>query len=765
MESGRGGGGNAVCLPRLETESFRSITERGDIDQIATLYLSAYRTKEGLKLQTNKMSKKVISLFLTLSMLCGLMVTSASATGGTWSGSGSAADPYLIADAADLTTLATNVNAGNSYASTYFKVIADITAASTWAGIGKPAITNAATNSPYVSGGTGFAGILYSEGTAKTITVDRTASVSGVGGLVNYLAPGGVVRNLNVTGTVNVTGSKDAVGGVVGYNSGTIDKVTNTATVSAGTCYNVGGVCGFNNGYYSTTGGADATGAVDGYILNSANTGAVTGYGKVGGIVGENAGTVNSCSNTAAITGTNAGKNGVGGIAGRNGNNNTAVESGRIWNCYNTANITVNSGKWAGGICGFQNSLSNCVNCYNLGNISGVSYLDHIAGNNEGSVSNCYGLRTATGPQGYDGASLKTNAEMMTTGFLASLHLGASGRWTQDVDANTGAVISLPYLTKTATTSNTNPATGMTFTMYSSPFQTTYAVGDTFDATGTIIRAVGADGSYVTVPNYTVSKTTALATSDTSVTISGSYNASSFSYTIDIKVTNPSTYYLDPNAASGGDGSQTSPFNTLTAALTAAGVGDVIALVNTVELGNLGRLDNDVTFTRANGFTGVMFNVNPGSGNTLILTTMRVNGTGTLFAVNSGTLQLRGGLVTKNAAVAVAVGANSALTLNKAAVRGTTNSVTVANGGAFTLEDFGGSVLSGPVYLADGTRITVGAAIPCDIEVESETAASGTVIANGTGSYTLTEGDYSAVTVNGGGVNIILSDNQIVIAA
>ena len=61
------------------------------------------------------------------------------------------------------------------------------------------------------------------------------------------------MKDFTLTGTVAVSGSKDAVGGVAGYNSGTIDNVTNNAAINAQNCYNVGGIAGFNNGYYGSS--------------------------------------------------------------------------------------------------------------------------------------------------------------------------------------------------------------------------------------------------------------------------------------------------------------------------------------------------------------------------------------------------------------------------------------------------------------------------------------------------------------------------------
>ncbi len=79
----------------------------------------------------------------------------------------------------------------------------------------------------------------------------------------------------------------------MGYNSGIIDNVSSSVIVTANRAYNVGGIAGFNNGYYDSDGSYSAS--AEAYILNSKNDGSVTGYHKVGGITGENSGTINSC--------------------------------------------------------------------------------------------------------------------------------------------------------------------------------------------------------------------------------------------------------------------------------------------------------------------------------------------------------------------------------------------------------------------------------------------------------------------------------------
>jgi hypothetical protein len=262
-------------------------------------------------------------------------------------GNGTAASPWQIAHEADLDAIEGHMEENEGYNGKYFILTRNLTLSEDWTGLGKVTVSTMQTNSPYISEGTGFAGDL--DGGGFTVTVDRTETdVNGVGGLINYLAPSGNLHDITIDGTVTLlyndkpdcnstaTGLS-ALGGVVAYNSGTINRVTNKAEVSIGwgadsgmtgesleTCqiYNVGGIAGFNDNCYMT-------GAI-GLIQNSSNQGDVTGYEKVGGIAGENAGVIASCYNSAEIKPTCTRRSGAGGITGRNGNNNTAVETGTI---------------------------------------------------------------------------------------------------------------------------------------------------------------------------------------------------------------------------------------------------------------------------------------------------------------------------------------------------------------------------------------------------------------------------------------------------
>jgi hypothetical protein len=158
-----------------------------------------------------------------------------------------------------------------------------------------------------------------------------------IGGVCGYNT--GTISNSYNTGAV--TGSGWYVGGVCGYNDGTISNSYNTGVVT-GSGWNVGGVCGYNTGT----------------INNSYNTGAVTGDGwKVGGVCGYNTGMINNTYNTGAIT---CGSDGVGGVCGYN--------EGTISNSYNTGKLTDDESYVysLGSICGYNSSDCKITNCYYL---------------------------------------------------------------------------------------------------------------------------------------------------------------------------------------------------------------------------------------------------------------------------------------------------------------------------------------------------------------------------------------------------------------
>ncbi len=131
------------------------------------------------------------------------------------------------------------------------------------------------------------------------------------------------------------------------------------------------------------------------------NVGVVDSYFKgqngVGGVCGENDGTITNCYNTGTVSGTN----GVGGVCGFN------AAYGNITYCYNTGSVSGTEN--VGGVCGL-NGNGRITYCYNTGNITATdTYADVggvCGGNADGNITNCYYLEgTATKGIGVDAVS------------------------------------------------------------------------------------------------------------------------------------------------------------------------------------------------------------------------------------------------------------------------------------------------------------------------------------------------------------------------
>ena len=160
----------------------------------------------------------------------------------------------------------------------------------------------------------------------------------------------------------------------------------------------VGGLVGQNTGTvsnsYSTgsvTGDEDVGGLVgqnwDGIVSNSYSTGNVTGEDGVGGLVGANGwyggqGTVSNSYSTGSVTG----KNYVGGLVGQN--------TGTVLNSYSSGTVTGNSS--VGGLVG-ENGDGIVSNSYSTGDVTGEDGVGGLVGENDGTVSNAYSTGSVTG--------------------------------------------------------------------------------------------------------------------------------------------------------------------------------------------------------------------------------------------------------------------------------------------------------------------------------------------------------------------------------
>lgn len=166
-----------------------------------------------------KKAKKFISLFITICLLMTFvpmqMVYADSAFSG---GNGTMDDPYLITSANDFKQLATEVNGGNNYSNTYFKIPETVTET-----------IELSTDDGYVPIGNDtnqFEGTF--DGGNHTInlnlTGERLVGLFGEGGENSNLC------NIRTTGSVSMTGYY--AGGIVANMYGNVVNCHNEASVT-----------------------------------------------------------------------------------------------------------------------------------------------------------------------------------------------------------------------------------------------------------------------------------------------------------------------------------------------------------------------------------------------------------------------------------------------------------------------------------------------------------------------------------------------------
>ena len=169
-------------------------------------------------------------------------------------------------------------------------------------------------------GYTGMFGYATTGSKISNLTLSDS-KISGTGSCTGGIAGDAYdMENCHVTSTVTVSGAK-YVGGVSGYQDGTITRCSNAAVVVATGSY-VGGVTGRVQSNATTA------------MTECFNTGFVTGSSAVGGLTGElyNGGTISACYNTGAVT-AEAAAGTAGGLVGN-------FRSGTIKNTYHSGPIT-----------------------------------------------------------------------------------------------------------------------------------------------------------------------------------------------------------------------------------------------------------------------------------------------------------------------------------------------------------------------------------------------------------------------------------------
>ena len=219
------------------------------------------------------------------------------------------------------------------------------------------------------------------------VDVDVTG-VTGVGGLAGWNS--GTIRDSYATG--NVSGESE-VGGLVGGNGSVISNSYATVTIDGGN--SIGGLAGDNQG---TISGSYATGNVSGYyavgglvgenwagtISGNYATGDVTGERSIGGLVGYNfdRGTISGSYTTGRVISTGEK---VGGLVGENG--------GTITVSYSNGEVSGESE--VGGLVG--ESVGTITVSYATGEVSGESEVGGLVGESDSTILISYSTGRVTG--------------------------------------------------------------------------------------------------------------------------------------------------------------------------------------------------------------------------------------------------------------------------------------------------------------------------------------------------------------------------------
>ena len=395
------------------------------------------------------MKKKLLSLLLALCLVMALVPMTAFAEDAqninVWDGStaaafaggtGTAENPYQIANGAELAYLASSVNSGETYEDKYFVLTANISLN------GLPWTPIANSFSDALFGGADyriFAGNFDGKGyTISNVSIgsETTPFESDVFGL--FGATGGKISNLNLD-TVSIHGvAKIASGYVVGIAGGLVGS----SAGSIENCHVTGlamDMSAPSNGYAAAYWVGGLVGALDGsQLINECSvSGSITekaGKGSIGGLIGELGKaakiTYSRSDVTVNVKADSRGGANVGGFIGK-GNGKTDAET-IIRNCYATGNVT--GGAYTGGFAGGLWGL-NIKNCYASGNVSQAAAAmasfvgtDASDSNYYGSITNCFttGIVTGSSPFRYAFAeqSSATKRSEITNCYFAVENLG-----------------------------------------------------------------------------------------------------------------------------------------------------------------------------------------------------------------------------------------------------------------------------------------------------------------------------------------------------
>ncbi|MHC4534640.1 MAG: GLUG motif-containing protein, partial [Planctomycetota bacterium] len=344
-------------------------------------------------------------------------------------GSGEPNDPYQIATAEDLILLGKSTKDYDKH----FILTADIDLDPNLPGrkvFDKAVIAADMNDTKSWIQGTSFTGVFDGNG---YVISNLHINGSSFLGLFGHLNDGADISNLGIE-AVDVNGTGNYVGGLVGSNGGAVIACYSTGTVSGAS--DVGGLLGSNRGAVTdcyTTGTVSGTSDV-GDLLGS-NRGNVTDYyiaitisgsGNVGGLIGDNGGDVTDCYSSSEVSGGYH----IGGLVGYS-------YRGYVTECYSTGSVS--GGDIVGGLVGgnfwegmfyLQPEYHLITNCYSTGSVSGNELVGGLVGGNRGTITNCYSTGSVSGNESVGGLVGDNNIEESVTACFWDIQ--TSGQTTSD---------------------------------------------------------------------------------------------------------------------------------------------------------------------------------------------------------------------------------------------------------------------------------------------------------------------------------------------
>jgi CubicO group peptidase (beta-lactamase class C family)/PKD repeat protein len=347
-----------------------------------------------------------------------------------YDGAGTASNPYEVTNVKQLQCMGDSATSTSLNAD--FRQTTDIDAS------GTSSWNNGDGFDPVGDSTTPFTGTF--EGSGHTITalyVDRGGESNvGLFGWSN-----GTITNVSVV-DLDVAGSVD-VGGLVGYNRGTVESSYATGDVN-GSDRRIGGLVGQNdegtvrssNATVNVSGGDEVGGLVglsnDATVKESHAASNVSGSTIVGGLVGTN---VLATINKSYATGNVSGSNLAGGLVGFN-------NFGGVRESYATAAVSGDGD--VGGLVGGNSGTVNSSNA--TGTVSGNSSIGGLVGDNSGTVNSSNATGTVSGDfdiGGLVGYNDRTVAWSNATGTVS----GSGDRVGGLVGLNDGGTVNGSYAT------------------------------------------------------------------------------------------------------------------------------------------------------------------------------------------------------------------------------------------------------------------------------------------------------------------------------